>query len=63
MARITTFGKRKIRGVCIGSLPMPDGSKRAYKEYGRDALRVILLKWEEDKANMKAAMFLATREA
>lgn len=59
MATITPFGKKKYRGWCIGSLPMPDGTKRSYKEYGRNALKIILLKWEADRAKMKLEMFMA----
>lgn len=61
MATIHQFDKRQ-RGWTIGSLPMPDGTKRTYKEYGRNAFRVILEKWKSDVAEMKAALFLECRE-
>lgn len=59
MATITQFGKKKNRGWCIGSLPMPDGTKRTYKEFGRHAFKVIIEKWKEEKAAMEKAMALA----
>ncbi len=57
MAHIHLFDKRE-RGWTIGSLPMPDGTKRTYKEYGRNAFKIILEKWKSDRAAMEAAMFL-----
>lgn len=57
MAQITEFGKKKNRGWCIGSLPMPDGSKRTYKEFGRNALAVILNRWQREKAEMEVALY------
>lgn len=59
MAHIIPFvNGKKEKGWTIGSLPMPDGTKRTYKEFGRNALKIILQRWQADKIEMEAAMFL-----
>lgn len=62
MTKVTEFCKAKNRGWTAGSLPMPDGTRRRYKEFGRNALLMILNKWQEEKAEMLAAQYLAGKE-
>lgn len=62
MATISQFGKGEKKGITIASLPMPDGSKKTYKErLATPALtiRYIIKKWKADCAAMELAMFLA----
>lgn len=61
MANILPF-KCKHSGRCgftIFSLPMPDGTYRAYKEYGKNALGNILARWKAECAEMKMILEVA----
>lgn len=57
MALIIPFVNKETRqkGFTIGNLPLPNGDKRAYKEYGREAIALILKRWKEDCRQMRAA--------
>lgn len=59
MAIITPFVNGKKRGFTIGSLPMPDGTVRTYKEFGRNAFRLILATWRAEKAEMQLRKYEA----
>lgn len=54
MANIITFKcpETSKKGIRIGMLPMPNCTYRAYKEYGRDALKIILKRWRQDCEEM-----------
>lgn len=52
MANVLQFEKRGRRGFTIGMLPMPNGTYRAYKEYGKNALKLILQRWKAEREEM-----------
>lgn len=66
MAQITPLFKKNFSrptGFIIHDLLMPDGSKRAYKATGKNAIAEILARYTREKRQMLAAMLVNWREA
>lgn len=53
MAVVTTFRARSGKGICVGFLPMPDGTFKTYRREGRKALVSILRQWKTECETMR----------
>lgn len=56
MAQVIPLTANPRKGFTIGALPMPDGSRRSYKAYGKNAIREIMARWKAECDLIRATL-------